>query len=726
MLIGLCSPQLVHAQARAQLEAEAEDIVVTGERQQAPVTAIGSRLGLTARETPATVEVLDSETIRRQGYNTIVETVRSAAGVTSADTAAHTPYTMRGFQMAQVSVTHNGINLGSTDISGMNLNTFNLDRVEFLKGPSSIVSGQGSVGGVINFVTKAPHTGPIRSEILFGLDHRGSLRTGFGAGGSTGVEGLDFRIDISGSDEQSFIRDSQVRYAHFSGGLDFRVSPALKLFIAAEYRELSGETYWGTPLAPRAFSGRNATNDIVRGSLVSTFNGTDLGEVTIDRRTYRTNYNVLDANKSFDETWFRGGLEWAPSDAVSVRSHFFFYDARRRWLNNEVTAFNSDTNLVDRERFFVRHDQRQWGNNTDLTWNARAFGLENRMVVAFEHYDLDFARPGAANFPTDSVPLVDPQRGFYGPLTTARQTADLGSTAINLEDRLEITPTFALVGGLRYNRFDVDRNSTNAAGAVNAGFPLSMDWDPVTGRIGFTWDVVPNVTVYGQYATASDVALGSYLFLSPTQRMSLSEGRSVEGGVKASFLNGRGQATLAIYDIKRDGVYGGAENRRLTASGTLESRGVEVTADVSPVTGLNLWGNAAYTHARYRNYEAPGVSFSGNTPPNIPTWNVNAGGSYRFADLPLPIEMGGTVMHVGDRYTTDGNTVSMLGYTTGDVYAFIDLPEGLLVPSDRVRLALRVRNVTDERYAQFSDPFYPDQIFLGQPRTYEASLSLRF
>ncbi len=725
---ALAAPGMAQAQARAQLNeaAELDEVVVTGQRRAAPIADIGSRLALTARETPATVEVLDSETIRRLGINTYVETIRTAAGVTSADTAQHTPFTMRGFQMAQVSVTHNGINLGSTDFTGMNMGTFNLERVEFLKGPSSIVGGQGAVGGLVNFVTKAPHSGPIESELLVGFDDRGTYRVGFGSGGSTRVEGLDYRFDVSQSDEQGFVDDSHVRYSHLSSGLDYQITPDLKAFIAAEYKDLEGEIYEGTPLVSAALSGSNATSGVVRGSHVSSYNGTNLGPVTIDRRTLETNYNVTDDDKTIDETWLRAGVEWTPADDVTIRAMAYSYDASRTWRNNEVIAFNATTGLVDRERFYVHHDQKNLGFNTDLTWAHQLFGLNNRVVVAVEYYDMDFMRPGAANFPSDSVSLTNPLRGTYGSLTTTVQTAKLESLAVNIEDRLELTPNFAIVGGLRYNSFDVNRTSADLTGTQRPGFPLAADWDPVTGRIGFTWDVAPAVTLYGQYATASDVSVGSYFLLSPTQNMELSEGTSYEVGAKAGFWSGRGQATLSVFDIERTNVYGGAANQRLNLAGTLNSHGVEVSTDLRPNSALHLWGNASYVDAEYDNYVLPTTSFSGNTPPNIPTVVLNGGGSYRFASAPIPVEVGLSVSYVGDRYTSDSNTVEMPAYTTADLFAIIDLPVIGGFATGTPQLTLRAKNVTDELYAGYGDPFYPDQIFLGAPRTFEASLSVRF
>ena len=79
---------------------------------------------------------------------------------------------------------------------------------------------------------------------------------------------------------------------------------------------------------------------------------------------------------------------------------------------------------------------------------------------------------------------------------------------------------------------------------------------------------------------------------------------------------------------------------------------------------------------------------------------------------------GATVRHVGDRWHSDANTVKLLAYTVGDVHASIDVR--------KTKLSLRVRNVTNERYAAWSDPFYPDQILLGAPRSYELTALFKF
>ncbi|WKA31182.1 TonB-dependent receptor [Bradyrhizobium roseum] len=692
------------------------------------VTPGASRLGLTPRETPAAVEVVGADTIREQGYHTTIDTVKGATGVTAGDAPNDVSFAMRGFQGSQVNVTYNGINTGPTAFTALTMETFNLDRVEFLKGPSSLMSGQGAVGGAVNYVTKAPHAGPITNEAFVGFDSLGSIRTGYGSGGSTNIRGLDYRFDISGAKQNGFIDDTYTRNLHFSGQLDYRLTEAFKVFVATEYKDYNARVYEGTPLVPIAFSGPFATTGIVSGTKVSDYNGTNLGAVTIDGRTLKTNYNVLDNHKTIKESWARGGFEWNLTNDVTLISQVYNYNASRDWYNNEVSAFNAASNLVDRERFFVHHNQNLVGSNTDITWNSNILGMENRLVTALEFYHLDFTRPGAANFPGDQVPLVDPSRGYYGQLTTQRQTATIDSVAFNLEDRLKITPTFALIGGLRFNPFSLERTSTNVAGVSKVGFPYTVNFQPVTGRIGYTWEAIPGMTFYSQYATASDVSAGMIFLLSPTQPLSLSPARSYETGIKNLLWNGKAEWTFSAFDIERSNVYTAQAGQLLNLAGKVKSQGVEFAAAVRPIPEVKLWGNVTYLHTRYADYDFAGGSFSGNTPPNIPAVVVNGGGSYRFLNPGwLPVELGVSVRHVGDRYTTDANTVTMRAYTTVDAFAFIDIPKSPTFPTfNNTRVAFRVRNLTDTKYAAWGDPFYPDQVFLGAPRTYELEASFKF
>lgn len=685
-----------------------------------------SRLGLTVRETPATVEVISAETMREHGYRTVSDVAQGAVGVTAGDNPAEpSAFSMRGFTNSQINTLYNGIKIGPQNMTSRITDTANLEAVEILKGPASLISGEGAAGGAINLVTRQPHTGPIRNEADFSYDSLNSFRAHDGSGGSTNVQGLDYSFDVSRSSLNGFADDTNTRTFDVSGQLNYRISDSLKVWGAIEYREDRSKAYWGAPLVPVAFSGSHATAGIVSGTYISNFNGTNLGPITIDDRTFNTNYNVLDNRNVAREVWLRGGFELKLAPDLTLKSQAYAYGAERSWFNNEVEAFNTATNTVDRSRFYVAHSQRLVGNITDLTWDSNIAGFDNRLVTTLSSSYLDFVRPGAANFPGDSVDLVDPNRGFYGLLTTKQQTAHIDNEALSFEDRLKLTRTFSLIGGLRVEHIGLDRNSTDQNGLEYANFPFSKSWAPVTGRVGYTWEAVPGLTFFSQYATGADISANNIFLLAPTQPLDLTTARTYETGVKHVLWDNRAEWSFSAYDIVRKNVYAAAGGMQLNIAGRQESKGVELAGSIRPIEPLRLWGNIAYVDARYADYDFTGGSFSGKMPPNVPRIVADAGASWRFF-TPWPVELGITGRHVGDRYNTDTNTVTMNGYTVGDLYAFVDIPKTVFNAVDQARLTFRVRNFTDKRYAIWGDPFYPDQILLGTPRTYEISAAFKW
>ena len=690
------------------------------------VAASASRLGLNVREIPATVEIIDQSKIRDQGYRTTTEVAQGAVGVTAGDGPAEPgAFSMRGLTNSQINVLYNGIKIGPQNMTSQFMDTANLESVEILKGPASLLSGEGATGGSINYVNKQPTSGPVQNEAFFSYDSLNSFRSSYGSGGSTNVQGLDYRFDISRSSLNGFIDDTDTKTFNVSGQLNYKVSENLKIWGAIEYKQDFSNAYWGTPLVSTAFSGPYATRGIASGTYISNFNGTNLGPVTIDSRTLNTNYNVLDNRVEAKELWLRSGFELTISDSLTLKSQVYGYGAQREWQNSEVAAFNATTDLVDRSQFYVAHNQTLVGNVTDLTWNSNIFGLDNRLVTTVAASSLDFTRPGAANFPGDSVPLVNPDPGLYGPLTIQNQSAYINNESLSFEDRLKLTQTFALVGGLRVEQIALDRNSTDVTGAEKTGFPFDQTWNPVTGRFGYTWEAVPGMTFYSQYATGADVAANNIFLLGATQPLNLTTSRTYETGIKQLLWGNKAEWSLSAYDIKRENVYAAAGGMTLNIAGQENAKGVEIAGAIKPTTAWKFWGNFAYVDARYADYDFAGGSYSGNTPPNVPAVVANAGASYRF-DTKLPVELGMSARYVGNRFNSDANTVIMDAYTVADAYVFVDIPKYFFPAVDQTRITFRVRNLFDRQYAIWGDPFYPDQILLGAPRTYELAAAFKW
>jgi iron complex outermembrane recepter protein len=206
---------------------------------------------------------------------------------------------------------------------------------------------------------------------------------------------------------------------------------------------------------------------------VSNYNGTNLGPVTIDNRTLRTTYNVLDNSSGANQLWVRGGFDWMIANNVTFKNQTYYFDAQRKWFNNEVNSFNATDNLVDRERFFVSQDQKVIGNISDLIFDTVVFGMQNRAVTTLAFTHSEFKAAQSTNFPFDQVTLVNPVRGVYGLNFIENIRTFVDNISLSFEDRLKITRDFALVGGVRVESIEFERQAEQ-----RVGYPFGKSFQP--------------------------------------------------------------------------------------------------------------------------------------------------------------------------------------------------------------------------------------------------------
>jgi iron complex outermembrane receptor protein len=528
------------------------------------------------------------------------------------------------------------------------------------------------------------------------------------------------------------------------------VTDNFKVWGAYEYKQDNDRFYWGTPLVPANYPGIVPTNGIVSGQWTQHYPGPNsflgpvgpLNPVTVDARTLRTTYNVLDNHSGAEELWLRSGFQWDITSNVQLKSQVYAYDAQRHWFNNEINTFNDSPapsvgaqGDVYRERLALDHSQRLYGNVTDLTVNSNIAGMDNRLVTTLAASSLQFnvaqdtVGPNGDN--SDTVSLVNPARGLYGARADEHIYTHLDNVSLSFEDRLKVTSQFALIGGIRVEDIELSRTRFDETGALKSGYPFATSFQPVTGRAGYTWEAVPGVTFYSQYATAADPTVANIFILRPTQPLLLTTARTYETGVKVLSADKRMEFTFSAFDIERKNVYVPESGNLFNVAGKIRSQGVEIAGAVNPFGGLRLWGNAAIVRSRFVDFDyidsntGNPASYSGMTPPNVPSFVANAGASYRF-DTAWPFELGASVRHVGDRFNYQDNLVTMNQYTLFDAYAFVDVPKSVFNGIDKTRISFRVKNITNKLYAQWGDPSYPDQVILGAPRSYEVAASFKW
>lgn len=731
-LVSVSANGTVQLEIRLPVARFDEQVTVAGIRSELGLqaeTGVGSRLSLPAMDVPASIDVIDSEAMETRGYQRITDAVESVAGVVSGNNpAAPSSMSVRGFTRSQITVLRDGIWLGPANMVMRPQNTFNLDRVELLRGPASVLNGQGAVAGTVNAVTKqALPTTTTQWNALASFGRFNTYQTAIGVNGPIS-DTLWYRVDASQYGSNGFVDRSSSGSSNVTGSLLWRPSSRADIRFSVDYLDDDVGSYFGTPLLPISTIGE-------RLNVITTTTGEG-----IDDRTRFLNYNVSDPVNDSQQLLVRSDIELALTDQVTLRNTFYAFDAERNWQNAEgfpyctqVVDVCTEPGVIQRYYgyFFVDHDQQLYGDRVHLDVRTPIGELENRATIGFEASALDFDRgrgfrrsvPQTAG---DAVDVLNPVPGVYGP----RELRGISPTLINswalfIEDSLPVHDRVRLTGAGRYEGMNLDRVNRNAEGIVEpSGFERDFRW--WSWRGGAVVNLHDDLAAYGQYSNAKDPVNANLFLVNAGQDFDLTDARQVEVGLKADVAGGRSQLTAAWFDIERDDILERFALDSATTIGGITSRGLELTATARPVDQIRLGANIAWTDATFTP-SANFVQFAGNTPPNVPEVVTNLWGSVSEVGG-APIELGGEVRLVGERSANNANTITMNRYTLVDAYLALGLGPA--------RLTFFIENLTDTAYASWSDVFYlgqtdpgfiySNQVMLGAPRTFSLLLQTRF
>jgi iron complex outermembrane receptor protein len=680
----------------------------------------GSRLGLSLRETPASVEVITQDTMQLRGARTLEEALRGAAGITvGGNPGSPGIASTRGFTGGFITYLFDGGRVSTPAMSNRPQDSWNYERIEVLKGPASVLYGEGGIGGAVNFVPKRPDRNSRGAEAMLSYGSYGTVRAGVGLGDALG-QNAAYRLDLSHSQSDGWIERTHQKSDHLTAAATVALTPSVNLDLSLDYLRDDIGAYYGTPLVPASFA-------IEPTNVVS-----DSASRVIDRRLARTNYNVADSRMDSESLWLRAKLAWQITPQWRLRNELSAYNADRHWRNAESLSFVAP-DRINRDQVDIAHDHKVWSERLDLSHEGAIAGMKNRFVVGAEYSKTDFSSPrrfsdgSASTHAALQVSAVNPDVGFFNDSSSLATgagnrtdfTADVTTTALFAEDALKLTNAFTLVAGLRTERIELDRTVTDLNAGTFSAF--SKTYHPNSVRLGAVYDLSRSTALYAQVVNAAAPVGTSNLLLQSAANSNypLTRGKQVEVGIKQSLADNRFDWTLGVYKIEQSNVLSRApSNPALTVNnGQISSRGIELAAAWRATRQLRLSGNVSALEAQFDNLvEAGGVSRVGNLPPNVPKRTARLWADYRFAELPLAVGVG--VSHTGAMYTNNANTVRINGYTLGDVYASWRVKPALLT--------LRVRNLTDKLYATWAGANANNQVVLGAPRTVDLSAKFDF
>lgn len=669
----------------------------------------GSLVGLTPFETPASIDIVTQDEMQERGLTTLVEVYNSVPGVMSGNLPGEPGVTsIRGFSRGAVGYSVDGMQVPDPLLVSRNYDSFSFDRVEILKGPSSVIYGNGALAGTINLVTKQPEFTRNFGQAIGSFGSFDTYRVG---ADYNVVVNPNLAIRGSGVYSQSngYVDDTNSTQGAFTLGATVKLTDRLTNTTSVDYFHDDYETpYQGAPLIAR--SAAISPSGIV----------TAPGGLVIDEALRTKNYNVYNGEMSSTAWWVRNRTDYELTDTWTIRNDFNYYTASRVWANSEDYTYNTATGLLNRSTTYISHDQNVWSDRVAAMYDGTVGGMRHRFATGLEYINTSFYSQRRFGT-TTAVSPYDPDRGYFPADTAAnfptRQDYDsqINTYAAFAEDAINLTDKWLVVGGIRYENIQLDRQIINLNTSTQSSF--ANTFDSVSWRVGTVYNILPETALFAQYNQATVPVSTLLLSNLANSQFELSYGNSIELGVKSAFLDNRVVATASIYQIDQYNILTrDPTNPALTVQGgSQRSQGAEAEIAVALTRQWNVSANVSWINAEFTQLYSTAGNLAGNRPPNVPEWSSTILTSYRFDQIPLTVS--GQMQYVSSFYTDTANTIEVQGRTVFDAWLDYEVGKGTL--------RLRGKNLTNEFYAYWSG-YSATQVFIAPPRSFELSYAVKF
>lgn len=697
----VCAQGVQTVPASSDADTTGGNIVVTGRAQNSyrvRETTIG-KVPSDPLDIPQAVSIVNAALIEDQGARQITDLYRNVAGVTNFSYAG---VTFRGFRQIGGAF-YDG--LRGDPFSGFSApQLFNVERVEFLKGPAGMLYGPGAPGGTINYVTKKP------SETF-----SANLR---GIGGNYDRYGASGDITGSLTSDGSIAGRAGLFYEHFD---DFRVHAESKTFIAD-----GGLTFklgdLGKLIVQATYYNQNLPGALLRG-IPTDMDGNFLASI-------KWNHNEPTDFVKLNSQVYQARFETELSDAISanVSGRWFRYKEHQNYHQLGAPYDSDGDGVIDRVSRQYRDNTRDtkglsFGGN--LIGRAELAGMAHTILVGgdwyrettdFEDLQID---PQELGGPVPGLSLRNPVYGLTGPADYGRASLsyDLGGLrgtryGIYVQDQIAVIDQLMLVGGVRHDWFKDSNNPGNR----------SASGDATTWRAGAIYKPRSDVSIYVNWSNTFEPQATRNQRTIVGGPFGPVTGTQVEGGIKTALLDGKIQTGFAVYQIVRKNVLqidrslpqvNGED--QLAPLGEVTSKGFEfsISADVTP--DWVVLANYGYNDTKITG-TAPGQSISnavGNRFVNAPRHQAGFWNRYNVRAIDTSFAFGG--QYVSEQRGFDGERVKPFIVFDGTItkkLAFADV-------------MLRVENILDKRYA-LSGFGLANGAFPGRPRTAFVEVRKRF
>ncbi len=683
-----------------------------------PDAIAGTKVDLPLMETPVAVQVIPHQVLQDQQTVNLVDALVNVSGVAPTNDSYGTSdsFSIRGFD-ANALLYQDGMKLDQYSSSGFPQDMANVEEIQVVKGPASVLYGQAEPGGLVDVVTKKPRPDRLTDvEQQFG-NHR-FFRTTADFDQPLIKDKLLFRFVLDGTDANSFRDFIHANEFNIYPSLTWRPSKTVDLTIQTAYEKGSNALDNGLPFVSNGAATTAATNTwIAPVSTSSNF---------VD---YGTNVNNI-SQYSFKPTLnIRLGEDW------KLRLQFKYESISNPSGVDEYYSGDVDAGGDLQRIAFTSPQFRHLSDQVvaDLPGKFSLGPVKNTFLAGF-----DFYRESGGWFGNQSLvpaaininsPLYNQSYGTLDPSGNIWATQLWSEYGAYAQDVVELPNKVFILAGLRMNWAGEQENITTASPYSYS--PNDIHDRPVTPRAGLLWQPNQHVSVYSSY-TSNYGASALFAFTANGAPLPPESANQVEFGIKTDWLDRRLSASTAVYRIIKHNIpTADPQNPIYTiAIGTARTQGIEFDLSGQVTRTLRVIGGYSTLQALTTN-DNNVPSMQGLPFPSVPhnlgsLWGVWEPQKRNLRGLKLGAGMQTRSGEQAYEYDVDPNSFN--SYYLADripSFAIVNFMVGYEHAIGKVRISgqINVNNLVNRRY--FTN-VNPNQAMPGAPFSLMPTLQIRF
>jgi catecholate siderophore receptor len=653
--------------------------------------------------TPQSITEVSRQLMDDQGVSTMRDALRNVPGVSLAageGAQQGDNLSIRGFNA------QNDFFLDDVrDFGSYYRDPFNLETIEVLKGPASVLFGRGSSGGAINQVSKQPQMAPITAGTMgFGTDGTARMTIDLDrplqglVGSAIRMNLMVDRNNVAGRDDAANRRFGFAPSVAFGLGTDTRLT--LNYYHLQEYDTPDYGIPW--------LNGRPAP--VPRNSYYG-YPNSDFFRTNVDIGTVKLEHDFNDNITVNDQ------LRYASYQrALRVTEPLILGFGPGQDLVTPGTPLSSI--LVSRHDIALSSRETILDNQTNATIKFPTGPVTHTVVTGIE-VARQTSDPTRYTYPYTLTSLLTPEASVP-PFTLSPTTSSIAGNVINnygiyAIDTISIGQHLDLIGGWRWDRYDSTFHQI-----VPPVSSLTRNDDLPTYHAAVVFKPTPDGSIYFDYGTSFDPSAESLSLSVATASVAPEKTVIYETGTKWNVLNRRLTLSAAAYQMQMANVRETNPNNPLTdiLAGNYRMRGVELSATGHLTDRWEIFAGYAYNDAVV--VASPNPLEVGHVPPNAPRHTLSA-----WTEYYLPwhsMEIGGGISYVSSRAASSTPVAGSNIIETAPGYWTMQLMVKYPI-TPNVSAQVNVTNVTNTYYY---DELHPGHIIIGPARAALFTLSAKF